>query len=183
MPTAIHDIFRFIKLYSPDGTTLEHTLEADSVSDTLSIRRGDGVSWNLATVSPSTTIAVTVSTHTGNNQIQGAYYLDGVERNSIALVKGREYIFDQSDSSNASFGGYLHPLTFSNTVDGSVSGAISGVEYEDGITYLIDDAPVSKANLMYPKTWINWSTICFFIIRCAFVNIVYFIIITKKIKT
>ena len=146
MPTAIHDIFRFIKLYSPDGTTLEHTLEADSVSDTLSIRRGDGVSWNLATVSPSTTIAVTVSTHTGNNQIQGAYYLDGVERNSIALVKGREYIFDQSDSSNASFGGYLHPLTFSNTVDGSVSGAISGVEYEDGITYLIDDAPVSKAN-------------------------------------
>lgn len=146
MPTAIHDIFRFIKLYSPDGTTLEHTLEADSVSDTLSIRRGDGVSWNLATVSPSTTIAVTVSTHTGNNQIQGAYYLDGVERNSIALVKGREYIFDQSDSSNASFGGYLHPLTFSNTVDGSISGAISGVEYEDGITYLIDDAPVSKAN-------------------------------------
>lgn len=146
MPTAIHDIFRFIKLYSPDGTTLEHTLEADSVSDVLSIRRGDGVSWNLPTVSPSTNIAVTVGTNTGNNQIQGAYYLDGIERNSIALVKGREYIFDQSDSSNASFGGYLHPLTFSNTVDGSISGAIQGVEYDDGITYLIDDAPVSKAN-------------------------------------
>jgi len=154
MPTAIHDIFRFIKLYSPDGSNLELTLEADSVTDTLSIRRGDGVSWNVPTVSPSGTIAVTVGFHTATGQITGAYYLDGVERKNVTLVKGRTYIFDQSDASNAGYGGYNHPLTFSNTEDGSVSGAISGDEYATGVTYLIDDLPVSKAdyNLNFTST-------------------------------
>ena len=46
--TAVYDFFRFIKLYSTDGTTLEHTIEADAVTDTLSISRGAGVSWTPA---------------------------------------------------------------------------------------------------------------------------------------
>ena len=46
--TAFYDFFRFIKLYSTDGTTLEHTIEADAVTDTLSISRGSGVSWTPA---------------------------------------------------------------------------------------------------------------------------------------
>ena len=46
--TAFYDFFRFIKLYSTDGTTLEHTIEADAVTDTLSISRGTGVSWTPA---------------------------------------------------------------------------------------------------------------------------------------
>lgn len=146
MPTAIHDIFRYIKLYSPDGSNLEMTLEADSVTDTLSIRRGDGVSWNVPTVQPSGNIAVTVGFHTGTGQITGAYYIDGVERKTITLVRGQTYIFDQSDSSNAGYGGYNHPMTFSNTDDGAVSVAISGEEYATGVTYLIDDLPVSKAD-------------------------------------
>jgi len=146
MPTAIHDIFRFIKLYSSDGSTLEFTLEADSVQDSLSIRRGDGVSWNVPTVAPGGTIAVTVGVHTGTGQITGAYYLDGIERKAITLVKGHTYTFDQSDASNAGFGGYNHPMTFSNTEDGSVSGAITGDEYATGVTYYIDDVAVSKAD-------------------------------------
>ena len=146
MPTAIHDIFRFIKLYSPDGSNLELTLEADSVTDSLSIRRGDGVSWQVPIVQPGGTIAVTVGFHTGTGQITGAFYIDGVERKTITLVKGQTYIFDQSDASNAGYGGYNHPLTFSNTDDGSVSGAITGDEYATGITYLIDDVAVSKAD-------------------------------------
>ena len=44
--TAFYDFFRFIKLYSTDGVTLEHTIEADAVTDTLSISRGAGVSWS-----------------------------------------------------------------------------------------------------------------------------------------
>jgi hypothetical protein len=144
MPTAIHDIFRFIKLYSPDGSTLEQTLEADAINDTLQMRRGDGVSWSVPTTSPGGTIAVTVGFHTGTGQATGAFYLDGTERNTITLVKGQTYIFDQSDTSNAGYGGYNHPMTFSNTDDGAVSGAISGEEYATGVTYLIDDNPVSK---------------------------------------
>ena len=46
--TAFYDFFRFIKLYSTDGTTLEHTIEADAVTDTLSISRGAGVAWTGA---------------------------------------------------------------------------------------------------------------------------------------
>lgn len=146
MPTAIHDIFRFIKLYSPDGSNLELTLEADSVTDSLSIRRGDGVSWQVPIVQPGGSVNVSVGFHTGTGQITGAFYIDGVERKTITLVKGQTYIFDQSDASNAGYGGYNHPLTFSNTDDGSVSGAITGDEYATGITYLIDDVAVSKVD-------------------------------------
>ena len=46
--TAFYDFFRYIKLYSTDGTTLEHTIEADAVTDSLSISRGAGVAWTGA---------------------------------------------------------------------------------------------------------------------------------------
>lgn len=146
MPTAIYDIFRYIKLYSPDGTTLEQTLEADNTQDSLSVRRGDGVSWNIPTVSPGATIAVTLGFDTGGGLAMGAMYLDGVEQKALTLQKGHTYIFDQSDATNASYGGYLSPLVFSNTADGAVSGAISGEEYATGVTYLLDDVAVTKAN-------------------------------------
>ena len=144
--TAIHDFFRFIKLYSPDGSTLEQTLEADSVTDSLNVRRSDGVSWNVPGVAPGGTVAVTVGFATDDAKPQGNYYIGGVEKDSVVLTKGQTYIFDQSDTSNAGYGGYNHPLVFSNTPDGAVSGAISGQEYTTGVTYLIDDAQVSKAD-------------------------------------
>tara|TARA_B100001057_G_scaffold500235_1_gene614207 strand:+ start:2567 stop:5491 length:2925 start_codon:yes stop_codon:yes gene_type:complete len=146
MPTAIYDIFRYIKLYSPDGNTLEQTLEADNTQDSLSIRRGDGVSWNVPTVSPGATITVTLGFDTGGGLSMGAMYLDGVEQKALTLQKGQVYTFDQSDATNSSYGGYLSPLVFSNTADGAVSGAISGEEYATGVTYLLDDVAVSKAN-------------------------------------
>ena len=46
--TAFYDFFRYIKLYSTDGVTLEHTIEADAVTDSLSISRGTGVAWTGA---------------------------------------------------------------------------------------------------------------------------------------
>ena len=46
--TAFYDFFRFIKLYSTDGTTLEATLEGDSVTDSLNISRGNGVAFTGA---------------------------------------------------------------------------------------------------------------------------------------
>ena len=146
MPTAIYDIFRYIKLYSPDGSTLEQRLEADNVNDSLTIRRGDGVSWNVPTVNPGATITVTVGFDTGGGLAMGAYYLDGVEQKPLTLARGSTYTFDQSDATNSSYGGYLSPLVFSNTADGAVSGAISGEEYTTGVTYLLDDVSVTKAN-------------------------------------
>jgi len=46
--TAFYDFFRYIKLYSTDGVTLEFTLQADSVTDTVNISRGTGVAWTGA---------------------------------------------------------------------------------------------------------------------------------------
>lgn len=144
--TAIHDFFRYIKLYSPDGSTLEQTLEADSVTDSLVLRRSDGVSWNVPEMSPTGTLVVTVGPDTIDSKIQGNLYVDGVEQKSLTLVKGQTYIFDQSDASNAGYGGFNHPLVLSNTADGAISGAISGQEYTIGVTYLIDDVSVTKAD-------------------------------------
>jgi len=146
MPTAIYDIFRYIKLYSPDGSTLEQRLEADNVNDSLTIRRGDGVSWNVPTVNPGATITVTVGFDNGGGLSMGAMYLDGVEQKPLTLARGSTYIFDQTDATNSSYGGYLSPLVFSNTADGAVSGAISGEEYTTGVTYLLDDVSVTKTN-------------------------------------
>lgn len=146
MSTALYDFFRFIKLYSPDGSTLEQTLEADSTQDSLIMRRSDGVSWNTAQVNPSTTLAVTVGVDTTDGKIQGNYYIDGTEAKSITLVRGQTYTFDQSDTTNAGYGGYNSPLVLSNTADGAISGAISGQEYTTGVTYLIDDVAVTKAD-------------------------------------
>jgi len=143
---SYYDIFRYIKLYSPDGSTLEQTLEADTTWDSLKLRRGDGVSWSVPTVRPDSTIAVTVGFDTVSGNAWGTYRLDGVEKKAITLQKGHTYYFDQSDASNAGYGGYNSPLVFSNAVDGAISGAITGEEYATGVTYLIDDLPVSKAD-------------------------------------
>ena len=51
---AYYDFFRYIKLYSSDGTTLEATIEADSVTDSLNLIRGNGVAWNTVDVNTDT---------------------------------------------------------------------------------------------------------------------------------
>ena len=52
--TAYYDFFRYIKLYSPDGTTLEQTIEADNVTDSINFIRGNGVAWNSVDLATDT---------------------------------------------------------------------------------------------------------------------------------
>ena len=52
--TAYYDFFRYVKLYSPDGTTLEQTIEADNVTDSINFIRGNGVAWNSVDLSSDT---------------------------------------------------------------------------------------------------------------------------------
>ena len=61
----------------------------------------------------------------------GAYYVDGVIRDTLTLLKGFTYKFDQSDSSNAGAGG--HPLAFSTTSNGTWGG---GTKYTSGFSYV-----------------------------------------------
>ena len=72
--------------------------------------------------------------------------MDGVQNPPINHIeRGVTYVFDQSDSSNATFGGVNHPLMFSPTEDGEhVSG---GQHYMTGITYKLDG--VSKTMMQF----------------------------------
>ena len=72
-----------------------------------------------------TSYAVTVaaSSYTGN-----AYYLDGTEKATLSLERGKTYRFLQNDSTNNG-----HPLKFSITQNGTHGG---GVTYTTGVTYV-----------------------------------------------
>ena len=55
-------------------------------------------------------VAVTVGTDTVGGQATGVFYLDGVETpTGFSLKKGIKYIFNQDESSNATFNGMDHP--------------------------------------------------------------------------
>ena len=83
-----------------------------------------------------TSIAVTVGADSVAGQATGVFYFNGVEKpGSFILRRGVAYTFDQSDSSNATYGGVHHPLMVSATLDGELNG---GSHYMMGITYKLD---------------------------------------------
>ena len=73
-------------------------------------------------MSVTQTFTVTVANPGSGNR----YYIDGVLQDTVTLIEGKTYRFDQSDSSNSS-----HPLRFSTTSDGTHGG---GSEYTTGVT-------------------------------------------------
>ena len=90
-----------------------------------------------------TTINVTVGTDTVGGQSTGVFYFDGVERpNNFEFERGETYIFDQSDSSNATWNTQEHPLMHSTTYDGELAG---GSHYMMGVTYKLDGVTVNMA--------------------------------------
>ena len=82
---------------------------------------GGGLNWNSTILTALTTFTVTVQNVSGNK-----YFIDGVQQQTLNLLEGFTYKFDQSDSSNSS-----HPLRFSTTSGGSHGG---GSEYTTGVT-------------------------------------------------
>ena len=68
------------------------------------------------------TYRVTVANPGSGNK----YYIDGALLTSLTLYEGVTYIFDQSDSTNAS-----HPFRFSETSNGTHAG---GSQYTTGVT-------------------------------------------------
>jgi len=80
-----------------------------------------GLNWSSTILTALTTFTVTVANAGGNK-----YFINGVQQQTVNLLEGFTYKFDQSDASNNS-----HPLRFSTTSGGSHSG---GSEYTTGVT-------------------------------------------------
>ena len=91
-----------------------------------------------ATVGGSKTYTVTVANVGGSN----IFLLDGANNPAITLTRGFTYIFDQSDSSNAS-----HPLAFKNGSSAYTTGVtVTGTAGQAGakVTFVVpDDAPAT----------------------------------------
>ena len=82
----------------------------------------------------SKTITVTVAAKTGGGN---AFYFGGVERDSLATIRGATITFDTTDSTNNS-----HPFKLSSTnADSS-----SGTEYTDGVAYYINGSVVNGSD-------------------------------------
>ena len=86
----------------------------------------DMVAWAWdAGANSNKTYTVTVADPGSGNK----FYVDGSLTPTLTLAEGATYIFDQSDSSNASPSS--HPLRFSTASDGTHAG---GTEYTTGVT-------------------------------------------------
>tara|TARA_A100001201_G_scaffold26857_2_gene29625 strand:+ start:1561 stop:5583 length:4023 start_codon:yes stop_codon:yes gene_type:complete len=57
----------------------------------------------------------------------GGYYINGVSRDDLFLIRGQRYVFDQSSSTNNN-----HPIRLSTTSNGTHAG---GTQYTSGWTY------------------------------------------------
>ena len=79
------------------------------------------------------TITYTVTVASGTNQYGtgNKFYINGSVSPDLNLIEGNTYIFDQSDSSNATGGGHI--LAFSTTPNGTHA-TPAGVAYTTGVT-------------------------------------------------
>lgn len=89
------------------------------------------------------TYQITVGTDTLNSKNSGNFYIDGAESVELNLIRGKTYIFDQTDSSNLTFNGSPNPISFSTNNNGTLEGY---PRYEDGVSYLINDIEVTYGN-------------------------------------
>ena len=87
----------------------------------------------------SKTISVTVNTDTLNSNNSGVFYLNGEELPNLNLIKGKAYVFDQTDSSNVNYNGGANILMFSLGEDGPRNG---NERYVKNIFYYINDIEV-----------------------------------------
>ena len=81
-----------------------------------------GLNWDSTILTALTNLTVTVQNVGGANY----YYINGVRQQTLNLLEGFTYKFDQADSSNSN-----HPFRFSTTSGGTHSG---GSEYTTGVT-------------------------------------------------
>jgi hypothetical protein len=99
------------------------------------------------------TYSVTVGTDTVDGKASGNFYINGIESAEINLIKGKTYIFDQSDETNINFNGSENPLLFSTGENGTLNGFNV---FTVGVTYFLNDIEVTHEN--YVENFTNSET-------------------------
>jgi len=98
--------------------------------------------YNDLEFSGSETVNVTVGPDSLNpNNAAGVYYFNDTELDNLNLIKGKAYVFDQTDSSNADFNGNTNPLLFSLSNEGPRAG---NEKFTRNVFYFIDDLQVDE---------------------------------------
>ena len=88
-------------------------------------------------------VAVTVGVDNVAGQATGVFYFGGVEKPALYPInRGVTFIFDQSDSTNATYNSQAHPLMFSTGSDGDHNG---NGHYMTGVQYKLDGVNVTMA--------------------------------------
>lgn len=147
-----------------DGTTATNAIQtvasansnitavAGQISPTNNIATVAGDSTEIGTLAAissdvtSLANAIGVATTYAVTVVGGVFYLDGASKPALTLVRGNTYIFDQSDSSNAS-----HPLAFRDSSDNSYTTGVTvtGTAGQAGAKVTIDVASNAPSSLKY----------------------------------
>ena len=147
-----------------DGTTATNAIQtvasansnitavAGQISPTNNIATVAGDSTEIGTLAAissdvtSLANAIGVATTYAVTVVGGVFYLDGASKPALTLVRGNTYIFDQSDSSNAS-----HPLAFRDFSDNSYTTGVTvtGTAGQAGAKVTIDVASNAPSSLKY----------------------------------
>ena len=91
-------------------------------------------------------VAVTVGVDNVAGQATGVFYFGGVEKPALYPInRGVTFIFDQSDSTNATYNSQAHPLMFSTGSDGDHN---SNGHYMTGVQYKLDGVNKTMAEYL-----------------------------------
>ena len=138
---VLDDISSFTATFDGSASSVVSTAnETIKVPDHRFVH-GQRVTYNNG--ASTTTINVTVGVDSVSGQATGVFYLNGVEKPaSFPLKRGFTYIFNQSNSTNETYGGANHPLMFSTGPGGDHNGH---GHYMTGVQYKLDGVAVTMA--------------------------------------
>ena len=138
---VLDDISSFTATFDGSASSVVSTANETIKVPNHRFVHGQRVTYNNG--ASTTTVNVTVGVDSVSGQSTGVFYLNGSEKPaSFPLKRGFTYIFNQSNSTNETYGGANHPLMFSTGPGGDHNGH---GHYMTGVQYKLDGVAVTMA--------------------------------------